>query len=47
MDQFNRGCFMNEPNFPAIRVTWEQANAYCAWLSKRIGKNVRLPTEAQ
>ena len=46
-DQVNRGYFMNESNFPAIRVTWEQANAYCAWLSKKIGKNVRLPTEAQ
>ncbi len=46
-DQVNRGYFMNESNFPAIRVSWEQANAYCAWLSKKIGKNVRLPTEAQ
>jgi formylglycine-generating enzyme required for sulfatase activity len=46
-DQVNRGYFMNESNFPAIRVTWEQANAYCAWLSKKFGKAVRLPTEAQ
>jgi len=46
-DQVNRGYFVNGPDFPAIRVTWEQANAYCAWLSKRVGKTVRLPTEAQ
>jgi formylglycine-generating enzyme required for sulfatase activity len=46
-DQVNRGYFMNESNFPAIRVSWEQANAYCAWLSKKLGKKVRLPTEAQ
>jgi formylglycine-generating enzyme required for sulfatase activity len=46
-DQVNRGYFMNESNFPAIRVTWEQASAYCAWLSKKLGKSVRLPTEAQ
>ncbi|HPC23544.1 MAG TPA: SUMF1/EgtB/PvdO family nonheme iron enzyme, partial [Phycisphaerae bacterium] len=46
-DQVNRGYFVNDPEFPAIRVSWEQANAYCAWLSKRIGKTVRLPTEAQ
>lgn len=46
-DQVSRGYFVNGPDFPAIRVTWEQANAYCAWLSKRVGKNVRLPTEAQ
>ena len=46
-DQVNRGYFVNGPDFPAIRVSWEQANAYCAWLSKKLGKNVRLPTEAQ
>jgi len=46
-DQVNRGYFMNESNFPAIRVSWEQANAFCAWLSKKTGKTVRLPTEAQ
>ncbi|MCL1920572.1 MAG: SUMF1/EgtB/PvdO family nonheme iron enzyme [Kiritimatiellaeota bacterium] len=46
-DQVDRGYFMKDPDFPAIRVSWEQANAYCAWLSKKIGKTVRLPTEAQ
>jgi len=46
-DQVNRGYFVNGPDFPAIRVSWEQANAYCAWLSKKTGKAVRLPTEAQ
>jgi formylglycine-generating enzyme required for sulfatase activity len=46
-DQVRRGYFMDDPDFPAIRVTWEQANAYCAWLSKKTGKTVRLPTEAQ
>jgi formylglycine-generating enzyme required for sulfatase activity len=46
-DQVNRGYFVNDPDFPAVRVTWEQASAYCAWLSKKLGKPVRLPTEAQ
>ncbi len=46
-DQVNRGYFVNGANLPAIRVSWERANAYCAWLSKKIGKTVRLPTEAQ
>jgi len=46
-DQVDRGYFMKDPDFPAIRVSWEQANAYCAWLSKKIGKTVRLPTEVQ
>jgi formylglycine-generating enzyme required for sulfatase activity len=46
-DQVRRGYFMEDPDLPAIRVSWAQANAFCAWLSKKIGKTVRLPTEAQ
>ena len=46
-DQTKRGYFMNEPNFPAIRVSWEKANQFCAWLSKKTGRKVMLPTEAQ
>jgi hypothetical protein len=32
---------------PVTHVTWEQAVAYCAWLSKKEGKPYRLPTEAE
>src|SRR6185436_16056988 len=32
---------------PVTRVTWAQAVAYCDWLSKKEGKPVRLPTEAE
>jgi formylglycine-generating enzyme required for sulfatase activity len=46
-DQVNRGYFMNDPKFPVIRVTWDQAMAYCAWLSEKTGRKVTLPTEAQ
>ncbi|MDD2454924.1 MAG: SUMF1/EgtB/PvdO family nonheme iron enzyme [Kiritimatiellae bacterium] len=46
-DQVNRGYFMDDPDFPAIRVSWERANAFCAWLSQKLGKRVSLPTEAQ
>jgi len=47
-DQVKRGYYMdNEPQFPAIRISWQQATAYCQWLSKRTGKKVSLPTEAQ
>ena len=28
-------------------VSWEDAAAYCRWLSARTGKNYRLPTEAE
>jgi formylglycine-generating enzyme required for sulfatase activity len=32
---------------PVLVVSWNDAKAYCAWLSKRTGKTVRLPTEAE
>ncbi len=34
-------------NDPVAHVTWEQAVAFCAWLSKKEGKPYRLPTEAE
>ena len=30
-----------------IMVSWDDANAYCRWLSERTGKHYRLPTEAE
>ncbi|WP_457653251.1 formylglycine-generating enzyme family protein [Rhodocaloribacter sp.] len=32
---------------PVVNVTWEDATAYCEWLSRRTGKPYALPTEAQ
>jgi len=32
---------------PAYPVTWVGANAYCEWLSRRVGRPYRLPTEAE
>ena len=32
---------------PVVGVTWEDANAYCEWLSKKLGATVRLPNEAE
>lgn len=46
-DQVKRGYFVNDPDFPAIRVSYEKALAFCAWLSEKTGKKVRLPTEAE
>ena len=35
------------PNLPVTSVSWFDAVDYCAWLSKRWGSRVRLPTEAE
>ena len=33
--------------FPAVRVSWQEAQAYCKWLSEKTGRKFRLPTEAE
>lgn len=35
------------PDLPVTRISWFEANDYCAWLSERSGKTWRLPTEAE
>jgi formylglycine-generating enzyme required for sulfatase activity len=37
----------NRLDHPVTLVRWEDAIAYCAWLSGVIGRVVRLPTEAE
>ncbi len=32
---------------PMLHVSWNNAMAYCKWLSGKTGKNYTLPTEAQ
>ena len=32
---------------PVINVDWDDAQAYCRWLSEQTGKNYRLPSEAE
>jgi formylglycine-generating enzyme required for sulfatase activity len=41
------GLPLNGPRQPAVRVSWEQAMAFCTWLSRETGLSVSLPTEAQ
>jgi formylglycine-generating enzyme required for sulfatase activity len=41
------GYDQDQPDQPAMRVSWEEAMAFCRWLSQRTGLRVTLPTEAQ
>lgn len=34
-------------NLPIVGVSWNNAKAYCQWLSQKTGQNFRLPTEAE
>lgn len=46
---FEREAAQRSPSLehPAIFVSWFDANAFCDWKSQRLGKSVRLPTEAE
>jgi len=46
-DHIYQGYPANKPYMPAIRVSWQEAMDFCKWLSKKTGKKVTLPTEAQ
>lgn len=34
-----------QASHPVVYVTWDDAYAYCQWLSNKTGKQIRLPTE--
>ena len=37
----------NHPQQPVVAVSWFEAVAYCAWLTRSTGRQYRLPTEAE
>ena len=38
---------LNQPRQPVCRVSWQEASAFCDWLSGQTGKRFTLPTERQ
>jgi len=39
--------YLDGDNQPALWVSWYDADAFCHWLSQKIQRNVRLPSEAE
>lgn len=37
----------DEADLPVVNVTWNEASAFCEWLSELSDRNVRLPSEAE
>jgi formylglycine-generating enzyme required for sulfatase activity len=46
-DHTTPGYPANGPKRPVIRISWQQARAFCAWLGERSGLRCDLPTEAE
>jgi formylglycine-generating enzyme required for sulfatase activity len=45
--QFKEGFGKGDDSDPVTEVSWNEARAFCKWLSEREGRNYRLPTEAE
>jgi sulfatase modifying factor 1 len=39
--------YPQDDRHPIVNVNWHDAQAFCAWLSKKEGRTFRLPTEAE
>lgn len=46
-DHTTPGYPANKPEQPVIRISFNEAESFCRWLSEKTGKKFRLPTEAE
>jgi formylglycine-generating enzyme required for sulfatase activity len=46
-DTWKNPGFEQSDEHPVVNVTWNDAVAFCEWLSKKEGRTYRLPTEAE
>lgn len=46
-DHIVPGYIANHPDQPVARVSFDESQQFCRWLSERLGKSVKLPTEAE
>jgi len=46
-DHVRLGYYANYDEQPAVRMSWQDAQAFCAWVSQKTGQKAVLPTEAQ
>lgn len=44
---WNNTGFPQSDSHPVVNVTWNDAQAFCHWLSQKEGRTYRLPTEAE
>ena len=44
---WSKPSFPQGPDHPAVNVSWDDANAFCKWLSAKEGREYRLPTDAE
>jgi len=46
-DPYWSGNLTGKLNYPAVFVSWDDAQAFCAWVSQLIQRKVRLPSEQE
>jgi len=46
-DAWRSSTLASDDTYPVVNVSWNQAKAYVAWLSRTTGKTYRLPSEAE